>query len=93
MARTEVEDFSQTTLITTAAPEHFPALEPTEENQRIWRRDIEPFAIHFFAWNFKVRSQPGSDRVTRFDHPDAFALIRFPPDEIAGGAHQPLKDL
>ena len=36
---------------------------------------------------------PGGYRVTRLDHPDAFAFLCLAPDEIAGGSHQASKDL
>src|SRR5215207_2691980 len=93
MTRTEVEDLAQPALVTTAAPEHFTALKPTDEDQRIRRRDVKPLAVHLFAWDLKVGPQPGGDRVTRFHHPDPLPFIVLTPDEIAGGAHQPLEDL
>ena len=83
MTRTEVKNLSQTALITTTTAEHFSALEPTEENQRIGCRDIKPLAIHFFTQNLKVWSQPGRNWVAWFDHPDAFAFVCVSPDEIA----------
>ena len=90
VARTEIKNFAFAALPGGAAAKHFAAFEPADEDQFVWRGDIERFAVHFFA-QFDVRFNALRDGVGGVYNPDSFDFVRVTPSQRARGAHEAQK--
>src|SRR5258708_13043644 len=92
VARPEVENSALAAIVTAAASEDLAAREPAHEDQRIWLRNVEAFAVHFLVLNLNRFAQPLGDGVTRLDNPHPFVLPAFHPLLPTACSPHPLHD-
>lgn len=93
VTRAKIKDFAVTPFPAAAGPKYFASLEPGNKDCLFRGGNSERFAIHLFVRDFKVGLDPLSNRMTRVTDPKPFLFSGFAPDQGAGCAHQPFKDL
>ena len=93
VAGLEVEDATAAALVAATAPEHLAALEPADQHEPVWSRDVEVLAVHLLVLDVERLAEAGRDRMPRVHHPHPFPLARLAPFEGAGRSHQATEDL
>ena len=92
MTGPEVKNPTHTTPVRRAGTENFAAGEPGNEDELFGLRNVEMLAVHFFGLERDFFAQPSGDRMSGRNHPEVFAVVRFAPFQVAGGAHQFFED-
>lgn len=88
MAGTEVEDPAEAAMEATPTAKDLTTGEAAQEHDLVWGGDIEVFSVHLLLRNSKTCTEAVRYRVGGSNHPQVFAVITLPPDEVAGRAHQ-----
>lgn len=95
MAGTKIENAPASPVIAATRSKNLSALNPTNENQVVRLRDIEGLAVHFRLGNNNGFRQALCNGMCGVDNPYPFTLAAFmlAPAKIAGGTHEPSKQL
>lgn len=92
VTRSEVENLARSTAIARTRAKDFASCEPTDENERLGRRDIEVLTVHLLFGKFDELVDPFDDRMVGSDDPEPLFLPIGAPLQVTGRSHQSAKN-